>query len=104
MAYSYTDNLIPARKAMILWNPGPEEDGDGWVGVVLHPHARDCPDRALEFSDGACTAGWEDASDEVMLRKIQSLAWHIIRQHGVDADLLHTALLQIDLYNQFWKK
>lgn len=102
MAYSFATH-IPARMAMVLWNAGPGKGGDGRVAVVPHPHARNCPHRDLEFSDGACCAGWKDGSDEVMLARIQSLAWYIVREYGVEAAAVHEALLDIDLYHQFWK-
>ena len=104
MGYSFAEYLIPARKAMVLWNSGPAKGGDGRVGVAEHPQPRNCPHRDLEFSDGACCAGWADADDEVMLTKIQSLAWYIIREHAIDPDTVHTALLEIDLYRQFWTR
>src|SRR5262245_21025566 len=87
----HAGGLIHARKAMILWNDGPARNGYARVGVLLHPPGQDYPFRNLEYSEGACTSGWADPSDEVMLDKIQALAWYIIRTYAVAPETLHKA-------------
>jgi len=104
MSNLQTRKLVPAGKAMILWNHGPAQGGDGRVKVVLHGDGKPVPPSSdLVHSGGACTAGWQNKSGAVMLEKLQSLAWRIVRQYGVDPAAVHAALIGVDVYHRFWK-